>query len=117
VKVWLQWHQVLNDDPTPDGGAAITDLGFSKIRSPRVTLRRRLFQIWCALTALWWLGAVFGNGSLILIKFTLGGWHAAFVPFVVTLIIAVGVPVAILLAGWIVTLIVESLAGSARSLK
>ena len=79
--------------------------------------RHRLFQIWCSLTALWWLGAIFVNGSLILLKFTLGGWRAAFVPFVVTVLIAVIVPVAILFAGWIVTWIVESLGGSARSVK
>jgi MFS family permease len=69
--------------------------------------RHRLFQIWSTLTVLWWLGAVFGNGSLILLKFTLGGWRAAFAPFVVTVLIAVGVPVAILFAGWIVTWIAE----------
>jgi hypothetical protein len=82
-----------------------------------MTIRRRLFQIWCSLTALWWLGAVFGNGSLILLKFTLGGWRAAFVPFVVTALIAVGVPVAILVAGWLITWFVESLGGSARPVK
>jgi hypothetical protein len=65
-----------------------------------MNLRRRLFGIWCGLSALWWLIAVFGgDGRLILLKFQIGGWRAAYVHFVVTALIAVAVPAVMLLIG------------------
>jgi hypothetical protein len=67
-----------------------------------MNLRHRWFVAWLCFTAVWWLLVIFdGNGALILLKFRIGGWRAAFVHFVLTVLIAVVVPAAVLLLGWI----------------
>jgi hypothetical protein len=80
-------------------------------------LRRKMFGVWCGFTALWWLICIFGgDGNLILLKFQLGGWRAAYVHFAMTTLIAVGVPVAVLLIGRVVAWALENWTGtSARS--
>jgi hypothetical protein len=80
-------------------------------------LRRKMFGVWCGFTALWWLICIFGgDGNLILLKFQLGGWRAAYVHFAMTTLIAVGVPVAVLLIGRVVAWALENRTGtSAKS--
>jgi hypothetical protein len=68
-----------------------------------MSLRRKLFQVWCCFTVLWWLVCIFGgDGGLILLKFQVGGWRAAYVHLAVTFLIAVGIPVAVLLLGRVI---------------
>ncbi len=65
-----------------------------------MSVRRKLFGIWCGFTALWWLFGIFGgDGSLILLKFQNGGWRAAYVHLVLTVLIAASIPAAVLLIG------------------
>jgi hypothetical protein len=65
-----------------------------------MSFRRRLFLAWCGFTALWWLWGIFGgDGSLILLKYQIGGWRAAYVHFGVTVFIAPFVPMVTLLVG------------------
>ena len=67
-----------------------------------MSLRRKMFRVWCGFTVLWWLICIFGgDGSLILSKFQIGGWRAAYVHFAVTTLIAVGIPLAALLTGYV----------------
>jgi hypothetical protein len=74
-----------------------------------MSLRRKLFKVWWGFTVLWWLICIFGgDGSLILLKFQIGGWRAAYVHFTVTILIAVGVPLAVLLIGRVVVWGLES---------
>jgi hypothetical protein len=74
-----------------------------------MSLRRKLFKVWCGFTVLWWLIGIFGgDGSLILLKFQTGGWRGAYVHFAVTTLIAVGVPLAVLLLGRVVVWGLES---------
>jgi hypothetical protein len=56
-----------------------------------MSLRRKLFKVWCGFTVLWWLICIFGgDGNLILLKFQIGGWRAAYVHLAMTTVIAVG---------------------------
>ena len=65
-----------------------------------MSVRRELFRLWCALTGLVWMAAIFGgDGARIARQFQAGGWRAAFVHFTIVLIIAVATPLAILLVG------------------
>jgi hypothetical protein len=63
-------------------------------------LRRKLFGVWCGFTVIWLLLAVFGgDGSRILLKFKQGGWRGAYVHVVLTILIAVVIPLTTLLVG------------------
>jgi hypothetical protein len=74
-----------------------------------MSLRRKLFKVWCGFTVLWWLICIFGgDGNLILLKFQIGGWRAAYVHLAMTTVIAVGVPIAVLLIGRVVVWGLES---------
>ena len=74
-----------------------------------MSLGRKMFRVWCGFTALWLLIAIFGgDGNLILSKFQIGGWRAAYVHFALTTLIVVGVPVAVLLIGRVVVWAVEN---------
>ena len=55
-----------------------------------MSVQRELFRLWCALTGLVWMAAIFGgDGARIARQFQAGGWRAAFVHFTIVLIIAV----------------------------
>jgi hypothetical protein len=74
-----------------------------------MSLRRKLFKVWCGFTVLWWLICIFGgDGNLILLKFQIGGWRAAYVHLAMTTVISVGVPIAVLLIGRVVVWGLES---------
>jgi hypothetical protein len=65
-----------------------------------MSLRRKLFAVWCGFTVVWWLVGIFGgDGTRLVLKFRVGGWRAASVLFVMTLVMAVGIPLTILLLG------------------
>jgi hypothetical protein len=65
-----------------------------------MSLRRKLFRVWCGFTVVFWLLGIFaGDGSLIVLKFQNGGWRAAFVHLAITLVLALGVPLIVLLLG------------------
>jgi hypothetical protein len=65
-----------------------------------MSLRRKLFAVWCGLTIVLWLIAIFGgDASLIALKFELGGWRAAYVHLALTVIMAVGIPLTVFLIG------------------
>src|SRR5258708_39105147 len=65
-----------------------------------MNLRRTLFRVWCGCTFLWWLIPLFGgDGNRILLKFQMGGWRGAYLHLALTVLIAVGIPVAALLVG------------------
>jgi hypothetical protein len=67
-----------------------------------INLRHPWFAAWLCFSALWWLLPIFdGDVALILLKFRIGGWRAAFVHSVVTVLIGFAVPVTVLLLGWI----------------
>jgi hypothetical protein len=65
-----------------------------------VSLRRKLFRVWCGLTIIYWLMGVFdGDAALILLKFRVGGWRAAYVHLTIMLLMGVGIPLIVLLIG------------------
>jgi hypothetical protein len=65
-----------------------------------LSLRRKLYRAWCGFTVVWWLIAILGgDASLIVLKFQMGGWRAAYVHLALTVIIAVGIPLTVLLIG------------------
>jgi hypothetical protein len=65
-----------------------------------MSLRRKLFGVWCGLTiVLWGIGIFGGDASLIALKFQVGGWRAAYVHLAVTVVMAVGIPLTVLLIG------------------
>ena len=65
-----------------------------------MSLRRKLFGVWCGFAICFWLIAIFGgDGSLIVLKFQVGGWRAAYVHLAITLALAVGIPMAVFLIG------------------
>jgi hypothetical protein len=68
-----------------------------------MSLRQKLFGAWCGFSLLWWsIGIFAGDGSLILLKFQKGGWRGAYVHLALTVLIVVGVPLAVLLIGRVV---------------
>jgi hypothetical protein len=67
-----------------------------------MNFRRKLFMIWCGFTVLWLLWGIVSDGGLVLLKFQVGGWRAAYVHFTLTVLIAVAIPLAVLFLGWIV---------------
>jgi hypothetical protein len=72
---------------------AINELG-------NMSLRRKLFRVWCGLTVVLWLLPIFdGDASLIALKFRVGGWRAAYVQFALTVIMAAVIPLTVLLIG------------------
>jgi hypothetical protein len=65
-----------------------------------MSLRRKLFGVWCGFTMVWWLLGIFaGDGARIVLKFQVGGWRAALVPLAIALVMAVVVPLTVLFAG------------------
>jgi hypothetical protein len=65
-----------------------------------MSLRRKLFRAWCGFAVAWWLFGIFGDdGNLIVLKFERGGWRGAYVHLAVTIAIALGVPLVVLLIG------------------
>jgi len=65
-----------------------------------MSLRRKLFGVWCGFTVVWWLIGFFGgDGTRLVLKFQVGGWRAAAVLLVMTVVMAVGIPLTILLLG------------------
>jgi hypothetical protein len=65
-----------------------------------MSLRRKLFRVWCGLTIIVWLIAIFGgDGGRIVLKFQVGGWREAYVHFAITLVLAGGIPLMVLLIG------------------
>jgi hypothetical protein len=65
-----------------------------------MSLRRKLFWVWFGVTIVWWLFGIFGgDGALIVLKLHVGGWRAAYVHLTLTLVIALGVPLLVFLAG------------------
>lgn len=67
-----------------------------------MNFRRKLFILWCGFTVFWLLWMIVSDGSLVLLKFRVGGWRAAYVHFTLTALFAVAIPVAVLLLGRIV---------------
>jgi hypothetical protein len=64
-----------------------------------MSLRRKLFRIWCGVTIVWWLFGIFdGDGARLVLKFQVGGWRAAYLHLALALAIAVVVPLTVLLA-------------------
>lgn len=63
--------------------------------------QRRLFWAWCGFALLWWLWGLASDGPLIALKFQFGGWRAAFVRLTLFLMIGIGLPLVLLLIGWI----------------
>jgi hypothetical protein len=66
-----------------------------------MNFRRKLLIVWCSFAVLSLLWAIANDDSLILLKFRVGGWRAAYVHFTLTVLIAVA-PLAALLLGRIV---------------
>ena len=66
-----------------------------------MNFRRKLFIVWCSFSVLLLLWAIASDGSLIFLKFRVGGWRATYVHFTITVLIAVA-PLAALLLGRIV---------------
>lgn len=65
-----------------------------------MSLRRKLFRVWCGLTIIFWLLPIFdGDASLIALKLQVGGWRAAYVHFALTVFIAIVIPLTVLLIG------------------
>ena len=62
-----------------------------------MSLRRKLFRVWCGLTIVLLIAIFGGDGSLIALKFQVGGWRAAYVHLALTVIMAVGLPLTVLL--------------------
>lgn len=63
---------------------------------------RKLFFLWCIATAIWLCIGIFGgDGAIILKKFQVGGWRAAYVHVGLTILIAVIAPATVLALGWL----------------
>jgi hypothetical protein len=67
-----------------------------------MNFRRNMVIVWCGFTVLLLLWAIASDGSLILLKFRVGGWRAAYVHFTLTVLIAVAIPIAALILGRVV---------------
>jgi hypothetical protein len=53
----------------------------------------QLFGVWCGFTTIWWLFGIFGSdGARIVLKYQVGGWRAAYVQFVMAVVLATGIP-------------------------
>lgn len=63
--------------------------------------QRKLFWAWCGFTLLWWLGWLASDGGLIALNFQFGGWRYGFLHLTVFLVVGIGVPLVLLLIGWI----------------
>jgi hypothetical protein len=63
--------------------------------------QRKLFWAWCGFTLLWWLGWLASDGGFIALNFQFGGWRAGFLHLTLFLVVGIGVPLALLLIGWI----------------
>src|SRR5215471_4612805 len=63
--------------------------------------QRKLFWAWCGFTLLWWLCCLASDGGLIVLNFQFGGWHDAFLHLTLFLVVGIGVPLILLLIGWI----------------
>ena len=63
--------------------------------------QRKLFWAWCGFTFLWGLGRLASDGGYIALNFAFGGWRDGFLQLALFLVIGIGVPLALLLLGWI----------------
>jgi hypothetical protein len=64
--------------------------------------QRKLFWAWCGFTFLWWLGWLASDGVLfIVLNFQFGAWRDAFLYLTLFLMVGIGVPLVLLLIGWI----------------
>jgi hypothetical protein len=63
--------------------------------------QRKLFWAWCGFTFLWWLGWLASDGGFIALNFQFGGWRDAFLHLTLFLVVGIGVPLVLLLIGWI----------------
>jgi hypothetical protein len=63
--------------------------------------QRKLFWAWCGLTLLWGLGWLASDGGFIALNFQFGPWGDAFLHLALFLVIGIGVPLVLLLIGWI----------------
>ena len=65
--------------------------------------QRKLFWAWCGFTLLWglgWLASDWG-GLLIALNFQFGGWRDGLLQLTLFLVVGIGVPLVLLLIGWI----------------
>ena len=66
--------------------------------------QRKLFWAWCGFTFLWglWgLGWLASDRGFIALNFQFGGWRDAFLHLTLFLVVGIGVPLVLLLIGWI----------------
>lgn len=63
--------------------------------------QRKLFWAWCGFTFLWWLGWLASDGGFIALNFQFGGWRDAFLHLTLFLVVGIGMPLVLLLIGWI----------------
>ena len=59
-------------------------------------LRSKLFWMWCTVVVAWWLVSDAGR---IALKFQIGGWRAAYVPFLLSLAIGLVIVIVPVLIG------------------
>ena len=63
--------------------------------------QRKLFWAWCGFTFLWGLGWLASDGGFIALNFQFGAWRDAFLHLTLFLVVGIGVPLVLLLIGWI----------------
>jgi hypothetical protein len=75
-----------------------------QLRRPSVQAmnpQRKLFWAWCGFTFLWWLCCLASDGGFIALNFQFGGWRDAFLHLTLFFVVGIGVPLVLLLIGWI----------------
>jgi hypothetical protein len=65
-----------------------------------MSLQRKLLWTWLGFTFLWWLFALAPDGSVLVLKFQVGGWREAYIHVVLFLVMGIGVPLIVFLIGW-----------------
>jgi hypothetical protein len=63
--------------------------------------QRWLFLAWCGFTFLWGLGWLASDDGFIALNFVFGGWRFGLFQLTLFLVIGIGVPLVLLLIGWI----------------
>jgi uncharacterized membrane protein YhaH (DUF805 family) len=66
-----------------------------------MNLQRKLFWAWCGFAFLWWLCWQASDGGWIALNFLFGGWRYGFLHLTLFLVVVIGVPLVLLLIGWI----------------
>jgi hypothetical protein len=64
--------------------------------------QRKLFWAWCGFALLWLLGWLASDGGFIALNFQFAGWRYGLLHLALFLVVAIGVPLVLLLIGWIV---------------